>query len=352
MEKNPYQIIRTNYPSYSKVFRVIADYILNDPEEVLKTNIHQLGRDLNIAESSIVRFCKSIGYSGFSELKIMLAKYGRQSSKIIFENLKDGSPEATSRDIFSLSIETLQIAAEQLDFSAIKKTADMLSKAERVVICGVGASASVAESFAAHLLRIGITAEASTDSELMQLIARAANEHTLFIAITKSGRNLPLVHAFELAKEHGAKVILNPAPYQKVSDEFLSKIFLVTPNENEAEEMTGVPVTDLASASRAAKVFYDKGVENVLITLGSRGVFVSSEGREEIIPAFRVDAVDTTGAGDAFNGGLLTALAEGKSLWDAAVFGNALAALSVQKMGTSPAMPTRQEIDDFLRQQI
>ena len=134
----------------------------------------------------------------------MLAKYGRQSSKIIFENLKDGSPEATSRDVFSLSIETLQIAAEQLDFSTIKETADLLSKAERVVICGVGASASVAESFAAHLLRIGITAEAATDSELMQLIARAANERTLFIAITKSGRDIPLVHAFEIAKSHGA----------------------------------------------------------------------------------------------------------------------------------------------------
>ena len=143
-------------------------------------------------------------HSGFSELKIMLAKYGRQSSKIIFENLKDGSPEATSRDVFSLSVETLQIAAEQLDFSTIKETADLLSKAERVVICGVGASASVAESFAAHLLRIGITAEAATDSELMQLIARAANERTLFIAITKSGRNIPLVHAFEIAKSHGA----------------------------------------------------------------------------------------------------------------------------------------------------
>lgn len=207
MEKNPYQIIRTNYPSYSKVFRVIADYILNNPEEVLQSNIHQLARDLDIAESSIVRFCKTIGYSGFSELKIMLAKYGRQSSKIIFENLKDGSPEATSRDIFSLSIETLQIAAEQLDFGAVKQAADLLSKAERVVICGVGASASVAESFAAHLLRIGITAEASTDSELMQLIARAANDRTLFIAITKSGRNLPLVHAFELAKSRGAMTV-------------------------------------------------------------------------------------------------------------------------------------------------
>ena len=207
MERNPYQIIRTNYPSYSKVFRVIADYILNNPEEVLESNIHQLGRELDIAESSIVRFCKTIGYSGFSELKIMLAKYGRQSSKIIFENLEAGSPEAASRDIFSLSIETLQIAAEQLDFGAVKKAADLLSKAERVIICGVGASASVAESFAAHLLRIGITAEASTDSELMQLIARAANERTLFIAITKSGRNLPLVHAFELAKSHGAMTV-------------------------------------------------------------------------------------------------------------------------------------------------
>lgn len=83
--KNPYQIIRTNQPGYSKVFRTIADYILENPEQVLQANIHQLGRDLDVAESSIVRFCKAIGYSGFSELKIMLAKYGRQDSKIILK---------------------------------------------------------------------------------------------------------------------------------------------------------------------------------------------------------------------------------------------------------------------------
>ena len=81
MEKNPYEIIRTNYPSYSKVFRVIADYILNHSDEVLKTNIHKLGRDLDIAESSIVRFCKALGYSGFSELKIRLAKSRRKYMK-------------------------------------------------------------------------------------------------------------------------------------------------------------------------------------------------------------------------------------------------------------------------------
>ena len=207
MEKNPFQIIAANYSGFSKVFRRIADSVLEHPDQVLASNIHQLGRELEIAESSIVRFCKALGYSGFSELKLMLAKYGRQSSKIIFENLKDGSPEAVSREIFSLSIETLQIAAEQLDFSAIQKAADMLNRAGRIVICGVGASASVADSFAAHLLRIGIAAEASTDGELMQMTARGADERTLFVAITKSGRNLPLVRAFELAKARGAMTV-------------------------------------------------------------------------------------------------------------------------------------------------
>ena len=111
----------------------------------------------------------------------------------------------------------------------------------------------------------------------------------------------------ELACKHGCKVIVNTAPYAPVTDEFLSKAYMVTPNEVEAEEITGVPVKDLESAKKAAAYFYDRGVKEVLITLGSRGVFVSSGGREEIIPCFKVEAVDTTGAGDAFNGGLLKA---------------------------------------------
>ena len=207
MDKNPYEMIRAQYSGYSKVFRVIADRILEHSDEILKTNIHQLGRELHIAESSIVRFCKSMGYSGFGELKIMLAKYGRQSSRIIFENLQDGSVEATSREIFSLSMETLQIASEQLDFQAIDRSAQLLKQAEQVVVCGVGASASVAESFAAHLLRIGIPAHAATDGELMQLTARAAKPTSLFIAISKSGRNVPLVHAIALAKAQGAMTV-------------------------------------------------------------------------------------------------------------------------------------------------
>lgn len=152
----------------------------------------------------------------------------------------------------------------------------------------------------------------------------------------------------KMAKENGVKVIINTAPYQPISDEFLNGAYLVTPNEVEAEELTGIPVTDLESADRAAKVFFDKGVQNVLITLGSRGVYINTEGKSVIVPAYRVNAIDTTGAGDAFNGGLLAALAEGKSLPDAAVFANALAAISVQRIGTTPSMPTREEIDAFL----
>lgn len=152
----------------------------------------------------------------------------------------------------------------------------------------------------------------------------------------------------KLAKEYGAKIILNTAPYQKIPDSFLSQIDIVTPNEIEAYEMTGVKVIDLESAKKCAKVFYEKGVKEVIITLGENGVFVSSNGREEIIEPYKVKAVDTTGAGDAFNGGLITALSEGKDIFEASKFANALAGLSVQKIGTTPSMPTRKEIDDFM----
>lgn len=153
-----------------------------------------------------------------------------------------------------------------------------------------------------------------------------------------------------MAKAAGVKVIVNTAPYSPVTDEFLSGCYLVTPNEVEAEELTGICVSDLESADKAAKVFKDKGVQNVVITLGSRGVYVNEDGKSEIVPAYKVNAIDTTGAGDAFNGGLLTALSEGKTIGEAARFANALAAISVQRIGTTPSMPMRAEIDKFLEE--
>ena len=103
-----------------------------------------------------------------------------------------------------------------------------------------------------------------------------------------------------------------------------------------------------ASAEAAARWFLDRGVKQAVITLGSRGVYAHDGASGRLIPARRVRAVDTTGAGDAFNGGLVTALAEGKDLWAACEFANALASLSVQRVGTAPAMPARREIQQAL----
>ena len=152
-----------------------------------------------------------------------------------------------------------------------------------------------------------------------------------------------------LAKQLGVKVILNTAPVQPVEDEIYNGLYMITPNEVEAEILTGIVIDGIENANKAADWFFAKGVQNVLITLGGRGVYIATSEKREILPAYKVQALDTTGAGDAFNGGLVAALAEGKDIWQAADFANALAAISVQRLGTTPAMPWRSEIDEFMK---
>lgn len=204
MERDPYPIIQNSYSGYSKTFRRIADYILEHEDAVPQMNIRQLAKEIDIAESSIIRFCKALGFSGFSDMKVMLARYSHRQTDSVLSSMKLSSPEKSFRDIFSLSIETLQIARDQMDFSTVEALTDQVCRAKHCIILGVGASASVANSFAAHLLRIGIAARAETDSELMQMLAQTVDEDTVVIAISKSGRNLPLVRAFEIAKARHA----------------------------------------------------------------------------------------------------------------------------------------------------
>lgn len=151
-----------------------------------------------------------------------------------------------------------------------------------------------------------------------------------------------------LASECGKPIILNPAPYQELDQESLSKVSYITPNETEAGFLTGITVNDERSAHEAALFLARQGIQNIIITLGKKGCYVYENGKGRIIDGFSVEAVDTTGAGDAFNGGLATFIAEGYSLDDAVYRANAVAALSVTKMGTAPAMPMKKEVDAFL----
>jgi ribokinase len=173
------------------------------------------------------------------------------------------------------------------------------------------------------------------------------------VFLTQFETNMDAVwQVLRMAKEMGLKTIVNPAPVQQVDHAIYQLIDIITPNETEAEVLTGVAIRNEADAAAAAEIFLSRGVQVALITLGEKGVFFHTSQDSKLIPGFTVETVvDTTGAGDAFNGGFATAIAEGMPLEEAVIFGNVVGALSVTKNGTAPAMPTREEIDRFLRQQ-
>jgi ribokinase len=140
------------------------------------------------------------------------------------------------------------------------------------------------------------------------------------------------------------RIILNPAPALPLSNELIEKIFLITPNERETEFLTGISLGEPASIKKAAECLHQKGIANVIITLGKRGAYWSSGTGSGFVEALDLKAVDTTAAGDCFNGGLAVALAENKSLEDAARFACKAASLAVTKVGAQASMPTLQEL--------
>lgn len=147
-----------------------------------------------------------------------------------------------------------------------------------------------------------------------------------------------------LAKGKGKRLILNPAPAQTLSSSLLKNLYLITPNETEAGLITGIKVVDDTSACLAAKELCRMGVQHVIITRGSKGALVYSDLQMEYVPAVRTIAVDTTAAGDVFNGALAVALGEGKVLLEAVRFANRAAAISVTRPGAQNSIPFRNEL--------
>jgi ribokinase len=159
--------------------------------------------------------------------------------------------------------------------------------------------------------------------------------------------------AAKIASSRGVRVILNPAPAQELDEDLLHRVDVIIPNENEAERLTGLTIHDEHDARKAGEMLIKLGVGSAIITLGSKGALII-EGPQHApacryIPAFSVPATDTTAAGDAFVGALATGLGEGLTLYDAAVFANASAAISVTRLGAQPSLPRREEVDRFLK---
>ena len=196
---------------------------------------------------------------------------------------------------------------------------------------------------------IGISAEANgalSPAMVKRHEAMIADAHTLLLQL-----EVPLESVFEaakLARSHGTRVVLNPAPARPLPAELLALVDLITPNQTEAELLTGVKVSDEASAAQAADRFHQMGISDVMITLGSQGVYCSNARQQQLIPGFRVEAVDTTAAGDTFNGALLAAELAGADFNAAVRFAHGAAALSVTKFGAQSSIPSKVEVDAFL----
>ena len=200
-------------------------------------------------------------------------------------------------------------------------------------VIGIHAGANAALSTA--LVEAQKTRIAQADALLMQL--ESPLESVLLAA--------------KIAHQHQTQVILNPAPARELSDELLALVDIITPNETEAEKLTGIRVENDDDAAKAAQALHAKGIDTVIITLGSRGVWASVKGEGQRVPGFKVQAIDTIAAGDTFNGALITALLEEKPLNEAIRFAHAAAAIAVTRKGAQPSVPWREEIDEFLNQQ-
>jgi ribokinase len=158
--------------------------------------------------------------------------------------------------------------------------------------------------------------------------------------------------AAQIAKDMGKRVILDPAPMVDLPDGIASLFDFIIPNEVETSELVGFTVSDVESAKRAAHHLRQQGFEGVVIKLGAQGCYYATEQEEGHLPGFPVDVVDTVAAGDAFNGAFSVALVEGKTVVEAASWGNAAGALSVSRRGAQASMPTREETETLLEQRF
>lgn len=200
-------------------------------------------------------------------------------------------------------------------------------KAENCIVVASGANANLLPSDLAK------AEEAIELADLILMQLEVPMETVCFVA--------------DIAWQKGKKVILNPAPAHPLPADLLHHLYLITPNETEAEMITGVKITDDISAVEAARVLSGMGVQHVIITLGSKGALICSDGEAEIVPALKVEAVDTTAAGDVFNGALTVALSEGRYLKESVRFACKASAISVTRVGAQSSAPYRNEVDIF-----
>ena len=156
------------------------------------------------------------------------------------------------------------------------------------------------------------------------------------------------LEAFEIAKASGVITVLNPAPGSKISDDLLEITDIIVPNETESAITTGIPVNSEVAMNKTATYFKNKGVNIILITLGSKGVYYSTKSKHGLVSAYKVNAVDTTGAGDTFIGAMCSVLNPDLSnIYSGIMYGEQASSIAVQKLGAQPSIPTKAQVEEI-----
>ena len=228
-----------------------------------------------------------------------------------------------------------QFAADGIDTSCIKLSATPTGTALIFVDDNAENCIAVAPGSNNDLLPADIDA------------ARSAMEGAGYLLVQLEIPMPTVVRSVELSDSLGLKTILNPAPMNPVPEELFGHIWLITPNQTEAEQLTGVHVESEDDACKAAEALFAKGVKNVIVTMGSKGSLVCTPSGREFVPSRKVNAIDTTGAGDVYNGALVAALASGKSLIEAARIATLASSIAVTRMGAQTSAPYANEIENI-----
>lgn len=222
-EKSSLLTIRSLYPSMYESEKKIADFILEQPEVAVHMTVAKIAEKTGVAESSIVRFCQRVGFNGFAQLKINLARNLKKPEELILEDISrsDDIRTATSK-VFTSSIQALKDSLKMLDLEELNKAVDFLMKAKHIEFYGVGSSAPIALDAYYRFMRIGFKAYAATDPHVSRISASMLDSECVVVGISHTGRTMDTVRDIEIAKSKGARIICitsyQDSPIARLSD--------------------------------------------------------------------------------------------------------------------------------------
>lgn len=229
--KNALTIIKNLYPSMHKIEKKIAKFILDNPNDVMNITVAKMAKELDVAQSSIIRFCKIIGFSGFSKLKLNLAQNLIKHENLIYKDIKlEDNINTITTKVFSSSIQTLRESLQFIDIKQLELAVNTIMTAKRVEFYGVGTSATLAQDVYYRLMRIGIPAYGIVDPHVFRISASMMDEDCVAMGISYTGNSRDTVEALKIAKSKGAKTICLTSFFKSHITEY-ADIELVVPTQ-------------------------------------------------------------------------------------------------------------------------